>query len=77
MPHADFDEAAVLKHLKIDADRWLVLLRAEPREHYIVALVGADGRMKLGISHASLDGARLDFETRCVLSARTVPPAAF
>jgi hypothetical protein len=66
----------VLKRLKLDGDHWLVLLESDPSREYIVAIVAPNGDMKSGIAYPSLEGAQIDFETRCLLSERTKLPVA-
>lgn len=62
------NECAVLHYLKVEADLWLVLLRAaHENDRYIVGVVASSGDVLDDARHATLESARLDFDTRCML----------
>jgi hypothetical protein len=63
------DANCVLKHLRIDTRRWLVLCEEDRHgiARYLVGFVAPSGRICDESVHSSLDSARLDFETRAIL----------
>ena len=66
---------SVLKRLRLDAQRWLVLCEEidDVGARYLVGLVGANGLLTDDALHLSLDSARMDFETRAILNAYPQP----
>jgi hypothetical protein len=64
---------SVLKHLRIDTKRWLVLCEEDRHgcARYVVGFVTPNGRLTDDSLHLSLDSARLDFETRAITNGWT------
>ena len=70
MPVQEVSANSVLKQLRIDTKRWLVLCEEERHgcARYLVGFVTPNGALTDDSMHFSLDSARMDFETRAILN---------